>query len=138
MTTPYQRLVNHIDSVIRNDATRTSEGYSLDFQGLPDHEQHEIVALFIDSDDRDLFSLYENEKHDDIVATLLTMLKKGDREAAEDFSDCVRNNLVKYYTKRAQEMIDDRLGWVEQEDQWEAGYTKRQDRNTGEYHWAHI
>ena len=138
MNTIYQRLVNHIDSIIREEAKQTSEGYYLEFEELPELEQQEIVALFLEYDDRDMFSIYENEKSDDIVSSLLTMLKNGTREASEDFAECVRSNVVKYYSKRAQEMIDDRLGWVEQEDDWERGYVKRQDRNTGEYHLARI
>lgn len=134
----YQRLVNEIDSLIRTEGTFDAEGYSLQFDNLDNNDQQKIAGLFIDYDDRDLFSIYENDKHDDIVCSLLTMLSKDTHESSEDFADCLKQNLVKYYAKRAQELIDERCPEVEASKRWGQGQVRRQDRNTGEFHWSNI
>jgi hypothetical protein len=135
---PYQTLVSEIDSLIRNEGTYDSDGYSLSYDDLNEDDQQLIVACFVDYDDRDLFSVYENEKYDDIVASMLTMLKKGTRDSDEDFTECLKKNLRTYYAKRAQELIDERCGEIESIERFEHGQVKRQDRNTGEFHWSSI
>ena len=132
----YQRLVNEIDTLIRTEGSYDTDGYSLDFVDLDTSDQQKIAGLFIDYDDRDLFSIYENEKYDDIVCSLLTMLKKDTRDSDEDLAECLKKNLVKYYAKRAQELIEERCAEVEASERWEHGQTKHQDRNTGEHYWA--
>lgn len=134
----YQRLTNEIDSLIRTEGKLGIDGYSLDWTDLDESDQNKVVALFLDYDDRDLFSIYENEKHDDIVCSLLTMLKKDTLEASEDFTNCLKKNLCGYYAKRAQELIEERCTEVEASQRWSHGQVKRQDRNTGEFNWSHI
>lgn len=134
----YQRLVNEIDSLIRTMGEYDTDGYSLHYSDLDEDDQQKIVACFIDSDDRDLFSIYENDKHDDIVASLLTMLKRNTLESGEDFTTCLKKNLREYYAKRAQELINERCGEVESNQLWEHGKTRRQDRNTGESYVVNI
>ncbi len=134
----YQRLVNEIDSLIRTDGALKDDGYALRWVDLDETDQAKVVALFIDYDDRDLFSIYENEKSDDIVASLLTMLKKDTLDSSEDFTSCLKKNLIDYYAKRAQSMIDERCDEVEASKMWLHGQAKSQDRNTGEFHWSHI
>jgi hypothetical protein len=134
----YQRLTNVIDSLIRTEGTYDSDGYSLQYDNLDELDQQKIVACYIDDDDRDLFSIYENKNCDDIVASLLTMLKNDTREANEDFTVCLKKNLTAYYAKRAQVLIDERCVEIESSQRWEHGQTKRQDRNTGESHWTTI
>lgn len=134
----YQRLVNEIDSLIRTEGKFDTEGYSLQFENLDNNDQQKIAGLFIDYDDRDLFSINENDKHDDIVCSLLTMLSKDTHEANEDFVECLKQNLVKYYAKRAQELIDERCTEVEASKRWQHGQVKRQSTITGEFHWSNI
>ena len=134
----YQTLTNEIDTLILNSGTYDEDGYSLSYNHLDEDDQQKIVARFIDYDDRDLFSIYENENQDDIVASMLSMLTKGTRDSEEDFATCLKKNLTAYYAKRAQELIDERCAEIESNERWEHGQTKRQDRNTGEFHWASI
>jgi len=134
----YQRLTNEIDSLIKTEGRTGIDGYSLDWTDLDESDQNKVVALFLDYDDRDLFSIYENEKYDDIVCSLLTMLSKDARDSDQDFAECLKKNLVRYYAKRAQELIEERCAEVEAAEHWEHNQVKRQDRNTGEYYWSTI
>jgi hypothetical protein len=134
----YQTLTNEIDSLIRNSGTFDSDGYSLRYDDLDEDDQQKITACFIDCDDRDLFSVYENEKYDDIVASMLSMLKKGTHDSEEDFTKCLKKNVTAYYATRAQNLINERCAEVESSERWTHGQTKRQDRNTGEFNWLSI
>lgn len=130
--TPYNELVNLIDDLIFNYAKRDSDGYWLSYSDLDEDSQNEIVAKFIDYDDRDLFSVYENEKYDDIVCAMLSMLKKNTVESEQDFSACLKKNLRSYYANRAQELIDERCGDIDADELSSHGYYRTYDRNHGD------
>jgi hypothetical protein len=112
-------LINTIDEVIIDSGSFDSDGYSLCFDELDSNDSQKIVAAFIQYDDRDLFSIYENEKRDEIVDSLLTMLKKDTPDADEDFIQTLKSNLVAYYASRAQELIDERCVEVESNESYQ-------------------
>lgn len=134
----YQTLCNLIDDLILNQGEFGIDGYSLHYQDLDESDQQSIAAAFIEYDERDLFSITENEKYDDIVSSLLTMLKKDTQESAEDFSNGIKARLREYYAKRAQELINERCVDIKSEQAWANRRVTRQNRTTGEFHTSHI
>jgi hypothetical protein len=134
----HKQLVHEIDTLIKLEGVYDQNGYSLSYDRLDENEQHKIVACFIDYDDRDLFSIYENEKFDEIASALLTMLKNGTRDSDEDFAQCLKKNLTAYYAKRAQKLINERCVEIESNENWDHGLVKRQNRNTGEFQWSNL
>lgn len=138
MSQHYKNLCSVINSLILNEGKYTSDGYSLEYNDLDEHDQQTIVALFIDYDDRDLCSISENEKVDDIVSSLLVMLKKDTHESHEDFVNCLKTNLREYYAKRAQELINERCAELTSDDDFEHGRTRIIDRINGESRLVHI
>lgn len=111
-------LTNEIDDVIWHAGRNQNGEYTLNFTDLDSSDAEKIVAAFINYDDRDLFSIYENDNRNEIVDSLLTMLKKDTRETDEDFVKSLKSNLVTYYSKRAQELIDERCPEVENNERW--------------------
>lgn len=134
----YKQLRHEISRVVSDEAKHTDEGYTLRYDDLDTDTQDNIVAYFLDYDERDLFSIYENDKLDDIASSLISMLRKNTRESEEDFASCIKKNLRAYYARRAQELIDECCAESEREEAWEHGYVKRQNGNNGEYYWSHI
>ncbi len=130
----YATLTHYVDYLIKTEGTYDEDGYYLDYNGLDESDQKKLVALFIDYEERDLYSIYENKNLDDITSSLLTMLANDDKETDKDFLNCLKRNMVSYYTRRAQQLIDERSVDLESEDRLENRKISVLDRKTGEYH----
>jgi len=133
---PYKDLYNFAYELAANYHEVTSDGYYTDWRKIPDEDKEAFAGLFIDYDDRDLFSIYENEKYDDIVSSLLTMLRKGDRDSEEDFTACLKKNLVKYYEKKMEELLTEATADYETEYFESHGCVRRYHKDNGEAYWS--
>lgn len=128
-------LIPFVDRLIRNKCHQDENGYQLTLNELDDHEKEQFAAHLLENDDRDIFSIYENEKYDDIVSSLIVMLKKDNLDNRLDFAESIRDNVTKYYEDRMSDLIKERLSIVEADDYHFIGYIKR-ERDNGEHYWA--
>ncbi len=111
------------------------ELYELSVSDLELDEQHEFARHLMVQDGENLSCIYDNESHSSIYESLLNLLQHGDAESKIDFSDLISEKLVEFYTPKMQSIIDDAIGWVEQEDMEEAGYSSSKDKVNGETIW---
>lgn len=134
-----KELIRFVDDLIMDTAKHpcnNNDSYVLDWDKVDEQDKQHIVALMIDGDGRELYSIYENDKSDDIVSSLLSFLKKDTQDSLEDFAECVRKNVMSYYEKAASELLEERLGVVESSGMLDAGLMQFQDRNSGEIYWG--
>jgi hypothetical protein len=125
-----KQLLNFIDSLILL-SEHDENGYHLDWNDLDDHEQGTIAAYLFNEDDQDVgYCISENNKYDDISASLVNMLK-GVEHA--DFAEVVKKNVIKYYEKRARDLIDDRLAEMDSDYLSDRGLTRTRNRDNGDY-----
>lgn len=129
-------LYPFVKNLILYNFKSTRDGYQLHVDDLDEHDQYMFAMHLIEESDRDLSSIYENEKYDDIVCSLFQLLKKDDTDHKLDFAETVRDKIVSYYKPKMQTMIDDIIGWVEKEDYEEREFVHRQHRDNGEYYWS--
>jgi len=115
---------------------KTKDGYYTDWRKIPDEDKEAFAGLLIDRDDRDLFSIYENKNYDDIVCSLLSMLSKGTRDAEEDFTLCLKKNLVSYYEDQMIELLDEATVDLETEEYESHGIVRMQHKDNGESYWG--
>jgi hypothetical protein len=109
-----RNLVNFIDRLISNYAKEESGVLYLNISDLDDHAREEFTAYLLEDDERDLYSIYENKKYDDIVSKLICMLKDDSLDTRNDFAESVRNNMVSYYSSKMQQLIDEQIPvWLE-------------------------
>lgn len=134
--TPYQELYNYAYSLASNYHEVTRQGYYTDWNKIPDEDKEALAGLFINYDDRDLFSIYENENYEDIVSSLLTMLRKGDHDSEEDFAQCLKKNLVKYYEKKMVELLTEATADYEKHDYELNGFERCYHKDNGEAYWS--
>lgn len=130
----HKELIKFIDHLIMSCSEYNGDGYSLKWGNIDECDQQHIAALMLEDDDRDLFSVYQNDNYEHIVSSLIVYLKNDAKETERSFARCLRNNLVNYYEKRAQEMIDERVQHLGAEMRHEHGKFRFQDRNTGEFY----
>lgn len=130
-----KKLYPFVENLIRENYIHDGDRYILDVDSLDDSDQHLFAMHLIENGDRDLVSIYENNKHDDIVSSLVKLLTLGGTDEKLDFAETVRDRIVFYYKPMMQKLIDDIIGWVEQEDYMDSGYRPRQHKDNGETYW---
>jgi hypothetical protein len=104
-----RQLYSFIDDLISSYGHEDRDGMDLSVNNLSDHIKEKFVARLLEEDDRDLYSIYENKKYDDIVIALLNMLKNDCLDTRNDFAESVRNNMVAYYEPKMQQLIDEQI-----------------------------
>lgn len=125
-----KQLLNFIDSLILL-AEHDEDGYHLDWNDLDEYEQGTIAAYLFNEDDQDVgYCLSENNNYDDIAASLHNMLK-GVENAT--FEETVKKNVIKYYEKRARDLIQDRLAEMDSDYLSDKGLTRIRNRDNGDY-----
>lgn len=130
-------LYPFVESLIKENKKATSDGYYLSVDDLTDDDQYLFASYLIEYDDRDLSSsINENDKYDDIVCSLLNLLKQNDLDSRLDFADTVKERVVSHYKTKMQGMIDDLIGIVEREDKY-PNFPWR-DRESAEVQWRSL
>lgn len=119
---------------IHNEPCRKS-GYCLSVDELELSEQYEFTSHMIEYHKRDLNSIYDNDHHDDIVSSLLSALRSNSKDDKLNFSEFVMDKVFEFYKPRMQEIIDQAIGWVQQEDYDEIGYKPSHHKDNGETYW---
>lgn len=107
MNAPEQNLKSEIHRIANAYAKYHSvdEFYSVDYDQVPDSDKHKLAALCIETDDRDLVSIYENEL--DMPSLIMNALKSEDKEAMQEFAEAFKNKIAKYYEPRIIEKLDE-------------------------------
>lgn len=111
----------------------------INLSDIPPDEQNKLVSLYIDYTGRELtecvnghdFSIDNNYS-----CALLSMLNNNCKETRDDFAETTRKNIISYYSKSLQEVLDTASQNYLCDINTEAGYFYEQDRNTGEIHWG--
>ncbi len=134
----FKKLVPFADEIIRNNLKFTSYGYEFDYHSLDDSDKQELAAMFLEYDDRDIYSIYENENLDDIVSKLILMLRKDSTDNKLEFAEVVSKNLVKHYEKPMISLLIERLSYIEDDNYAESGYVKRFHKDNGEMYRAAV
>lgn len=134
--TTYQDLYRYAYKIVSHYHEIKDGVFHTDWNDISLHDKEALAAMFIEYDDRDLLSIYENQNYDDIVSSLLNMMKKDDAESKEDFTDCLRNNIVKFYEKHMMKLIEEATIEYETNDRISSGLVQRKYADNGETYWS--
>lgn len=105
----HQHLTREIDDIILKSAKWSNHELHLSYEQLSDVEKSNLTALMIEDDGGDLFSVYENDRYTDILATFLRYLKTPNLYTRNEFTDVLRLSVVDYYKKRMTILINERI-----------------------------
>jgi|KBSSwiStaDraftv2_1062776.scaffolds.fasta_scaffold893336_2 hypothetical protein len=134
-------LENYIDELVANRAKYIDGRFELSFDSLAEHHKNEIAHLYIEYSDRDLSEcIYGDDVsiNSEFTCTLLSMLKNDSKESREKFAETTRTNILKYYEREFQRLIDGACDVYLNNSMEEAGMYARQDRDTGDIYWGKI
>jgi hypothetical protein len=115
------KLTRFVDKLIRANAQQNDWEYGLSIHNLPESVKQQFAALLFEEDDRDLYSIYENPRYDEVMSYLIVMLKEDTLDSRQDFAQSFKTQMVRYYEKKMASLIEERLPIVSSDDQ---GYFK--------------
>lgn len=112
---------------------------TINLSNIPPDEQNKLVSLYIDYTGRELTECVNGQDFsidNQYSCVLLAMLNNNCKETRDDFAEVTRKNILAYYSKSLQELLDTAALNYLCDLNNEAGYFYEQDRETGEVHWS--
>jgi len=102
-------LTEYAEELVYEYGAYNGQEYELTFAQLPEYEQNELSRLHLEATDRDASEcVYGDDFSIDnkYVCALLAMLQDDCVETQEAFAVATRKNVILYYSKYLQEVID--------------------------------
>jgi len=134
-------LSYYAQDLVAQHAKFDGENYDLYLSDISDSEQSELARLYLEFTDRetsecvygDDFSINSN-----YTCALLAMLKNDCKETRDNFADVTRKNIITYYTRSLQEVLDQACYEHLRNVNDEAGLFAQQDRDNDEIRWGRM
>ena len=86
------------------------DNYTLLFSKLSDDEQNELARLYVEYTERDLCECVNGNDlsiNNDYTCALLAMLQDDCHETRERFAEVTRKNIITYYKKQLQDVLNE-------------------------------
>lgn len=105
----HQRLISQVDFLVSEKAIRCFGDLTLNYESLSENELSQLTALMIEEDDGDLYSIYENERYEDILGSFLRYLKNPTFHSKEEFISTLKLCVMDHYKKKISMLLNERL-----------------------------
>lgn len=116
----------------------TSEGYQIDIDDVNESDLQCLASYFFEYDGRDLISVYENKKYDQISSSLIKLLQNDNKETKLDFSENIVSCITEYYKPIINTLLQEICVDAYHDDMWESGLTKRYHQDNNESYWVRL
>lgn len=134
-----QRNINdYAEELVATYAKYDGDQYELSLEMLPDHEQNELVRLYIESIDREIeWACYGDDEslNSSFLCAMLAMLKDDCEETRQAFSETTRKNLLIYYKDSLTDLLDTACDTYHHAIMNEQGLFARYDDEHGDIVW---
>ena len=104
-----RNLNDYAEELVATYAKYVDDQYELSLDMLPEHEQNELVRLYIESIDREIeWACYGDDEsiNSSFLCALLAMLKDDCEETRQNFVETTRKNLIVYYKDSLTDVLD--------------------------------
>lgn len=108
----WERIQEFSNEIIELVGRSGEEGIYVRWDDIEPEDRQQFVALFLEYDNRDLLSIYENNEYDDIVSSLIVALKNFDTNTEVEFAKIVKDRMVSYYKERIMKAIKEKLDFI--------------------------
>lgn len=136
-----RNLYRYTEDLVTQNAKFDGENYNLSLSSLPESEQNELVRLLMESTDRETSECVYGDDftiNSDFTCSLLAMLKNDNQETRERFADVTRKNILTYYSKSLQKIINEVCTTYHCNMMLEQDYHAQIDRDHGDVIWRKI
>lgn len=134
-----RNLEDFTQYLVSNYANYNLDQYELSLDMVPDDEQNELARLFIETNDRELTECVNGNDFsidNEYSCALMSMLKEDSRATRDNFAVVTRNNILKYYTKSLNEILETACDNFLHESMEENGYKSIKDNLYGDVVWG--
>lgn len=134
-----RNLSDYAEELVASYAKFVCDQYALTIDMLPQDDKNELVRLYVESIDREIeYACYglDESINSSYLCALLAMLKDDCPETRDNFAEVTRKNMLKYYEKSLQEVIDTACNYYLHNSMNEAGYYADYDRDHGDIVWS--
>jgi hypothetical protein len=134
-----KNLSNYAEEIVAHYARYEREQYELSLSDLPEQEQNELARLYIESIDREIeWACYGSDEsiNSNYLCALLSMLKDDCQETREKFAEVTRKNIIIYYEKSLQKLLDEACLYYQHSKMNEQGYYAHRDMEHGDFLWS--
>lgn len=139
MVSHEKRLQDYAQELVALRGKYECDQYYLDLTLLTDEEQNELARLYIEATDRETNECIYGDDftiNSEFNCALLALLQNDTSENRDRFAEVTRNNVITYYRKSLDEVLDQACHDYLCAQMNEAGYYAHQDRESGEVIWG--
>lgn len=119
--------------------TYNFDSCTINLSDVPEDDQNNLVRLYIESKGRELTECVNGNDFsidNEYSCALLSLLQNDCKKTREHFAEVTRKNILIYYSKSLQVLLDTAAHNYLCDLNNEAGYFYEQDRDTGEVFWS--
>lgn len=134
-----RNLSDYAQELVCHYAKFECDQYNLSLNKLPEDEQGQLARLYIESIDREIeYACYGADEsiNSDYLCALLAMLKDDCHETREAFAEVTRKNIILYYEKSLQEVLNQACNDYYNNMMNEEDYHAHQDQDDGDVVWG--
>lgn len=134
-----KNLSNYAEELVVNYAKYDNNNYYLSLSSLSEYDQNELVRLYIEATDREVNEcVYGNDFtiNGEFTCAILNMLQNDCKETRNHFAEITRKNILIYYKKSLQQLLDEACENYLQIINTENSYYTYQDRDHGDVVWG--
>lgn len=134
-----RNLSNYAEELVAYYAKYESGQYELSLLDLPKSEQNELARLYIEATDREINECVLGNDFsidNDYTCALLSMLQEDSQENRERFAEVTSKNIIIYYTKSLQGVLDEACHTYLCNVMNEQGYYAHRDVEHGDVMWS--
>lgn len=132
-------LEDYAQELVSSYAEFIGNQYELHLEKLSAPLQFELARLYIESIDREIeWACYGDDQtlNSDFLCALLAMLKSDNPKTRANFAKVTSENVVIYYAKTLQEILNCACDEYYGNEMNEQGYHAQQDRDSGDVIWG--
>ena len=134
-----QNLSTYAEELVYQFGKYQDDQYSLNLFDLSEYDQNELARLYMETTDRETGECVHGNDFsidNDYTCALLAMLKNNCLETQTTFAEITRKNIITYYAKSLQTVLDDACNDLQCHFNEEQGFSQQQDRESGEVFWG--
>lgn len=133
-----QQLDHFVQELISNYGKYDYDSCNINLSDIPNHEKDELLRLYIENTGRELTECVNGDDfsiENEFTCALLSMLQDNCPKTRLKFAQVTRNNILTYYSKSIQSLLDDACQVFLSNINNEAGYYSARDNEAGNVYW---
>jgi hypothetical protein len=131
-------LYHFTQELVNQYAKFINDQFDLSLDMLSEDDQNELLRLYIESENREIENAcYGDDEsiNSNFICSMLAMLQNNSTESRENFAETTRKNLLAYYSKSLERILDDACNEYLHNSMNEDGFYAHRENEEGDIAW---